>query len=132
MEEIISTFKKSFSEDRSREEVPQQELLLIAGGNANGTVTLSLAMSHKLNILLPCVCWLLSCVCLFETPWTVASQAPLSIEFSRQEYCSGLPFPSSTDLSSPGIEPGSPELQADSLPSEPPGQALLIYSDHTI
>ena len=75
---------------------------------------------------------LLSCVCLFETPWTVASQAPLSIEFSRQEYCSGLPFPSSTDLSSPGIEPGSPELQADSLPSEPPGQALLIYSDHTI
>ena len=109
MEGIISTFQKSFSEDRSREEVPQQELLLIAGGNGNGIVTLegSLVMSQKLNILLSCVCWLLSCVCLFETPWTVASQAPLSIEFSRQEYCSRLPFPSSRDLSSPGIEPGS-------------------------
>ena len=58
MEEIISTFKKSFSEDKSREKVAQQELLLIAGRNANGTVTLegSLVMSHKLNILSPCVC----------------------------------------------------------------------------
>ena len=47
---------------------------------------------------------------LFVTPWTVAYQAPLSVEFSRQEYCSGLPFPSSGDLSNPGIEPGSPTL----------------------
>ena len=52
------------------------------------------------------------------TPWTVACQAPLSVEFSRQEYCSGLPFPSPGDLPDPGIEPGSPALQADSLPSE--------------
>ena len=48
------------------------------------------------------------------------SQAPLSMESSRQEYCSGLPFPSSGDLPDPGIEPGSPALQADALPSEPP------------
>ena len=50
------------------------------------------------------------------TPWTVARQAPLSMEFSRQDYWSGLPFPSPGDLPDPGIEPGSPALQADSLP----------------
>ena len=54
-------------------------------------------------------------------PWTVARQAPLSMEFSRQEYWSGLSFPSPGDLPKPGIKPGSPRLQADSLLSEPPG-----------
>ena len=56
---------------------------------------------------------------LFTTPWTVAHQAPLSMGFSRQEYRSGLPFPSPGDLSDPGIEPMSPAaptLQADTLP----------------
>ena len=48
------------------------------------------------------------------TPWTVACQAPLSTGFSRQAYWSGLPFPSPGDLPDPGIEPGSPALQADS------------------
>ena len=62
----------------------------------------------------------LSCVQLFVTPWTVACQAPLSMEFSRQEYWSGLPFPSPGDRPRPGIEPRSPALQADTLPSEPP------------
>ena len=52
------------------------------------------------------------------TPWTVAHQAPLSMGFSRQEYWSGSPFPSPGDLPDPGIEPGSPALQADSLPTE--------------
>ena len=65
---------------------------------------------------------LLSRVRLFVTPWTVAYQAPQSMEFSRQEYWSGLPFPSPGDLPNPGIEPGSPALQADALPSEPPGK----------
>ena len=60
------------------------------------------------------------------TPWTVAHQAPLSVGFSRQEYWSGLPFPSLGDLPDPGIEPGSPALQADSLPSEPPGKPLQL------
>ena len=55
-----------------------------------------------------------------ETPWTVAHWAPLSVEFSRQEYWSGLPFPSPGDLLDPGIEPRFPALQADSLPSELP------------
>ena len=59
---------------------------------------------------------------LFVTPWTVARQAPLSMGFSRQEYWSGLPFPSPGDLPNPGIEPGSPALQADALSSEPPGK----------
>ena len=59
-----------------------------------------------------------SCLTLCD-PWTVAHQAPLSVGFSRQEYWSGLPFPSPGDLADPGIEPGSPALQADSLPSEP-------------
>ena len=54
--------------------------------------------------------------CLFATPWTVAHQAPLSMEFSRQEYWSGLPFPSPGDLPDAGIEPRSPALWADSLP----------------
>ena len=51
-------------------------------------------------------------------PWTVACQAPLSMGFSRQEYWSGLPFPSPGDLPNPGIELGSPAPQADTLPTE--------------
>ena len=58
------------------------------------------------------------------TPQTVTHQALLSVEFSRQEYWSGLPFPPPGDLPNPGIEAGSHELQADSLPSEPPGKFL--------
>ena len=53
-----------------------------------------------------------------ETPWTINQQAPLSMGFSRQEYWSGLPFPSPGDLPNPGIEAGSPALQADSLLTE--------------
>ena len=64
---------------------------------------------------------LLSRVRLFATPWTVAYQAPLSMGFSRQEYWSGVPFPSPGDLPNPGITLGSPALEADTLTSEPPG-----------
>ena len=67
----------------------------------------------------------LSRVRLFATPWTVTYQAPQPTEFSRQEYWSGLPFPSPGDLPDPGIEPGSPTLQADALASEPPGKGRL-------
>ena len=79
-------------------------------------------------------CWLLqifstcgqslSRVRLFATLWTVARQAPLSMGFPRQEYWSGLSFPSPGDLPNPGIEPSSPALQADSLLSEPPGKPV--------
>ena len=70
----------------------------------------------------------LSHVGLFSTPWTVACQAPLSMEFSRQQYWSGLLFPSPGDLPDPGIKPGSPALQADSLPSELPEKPLINSS----
>ena len=59
---------------------------------------------------------------LFATPWTAALQAPLSVRFSRQGYWSGLPFPFPGDLPNPGIEPGSPAVQADSLPTELQGK----------
>ena len=76
---------------------------------------------------------LLSRVQLFVTPWTVAYQASLSMGFSRQKCWGGLPFPSPGDLPNPGIEPGSPTLQAAALPSEPPGKyfPLLLFISHT-
>ena len=61
----------------------------------------------------------------FAIPWAVAYQAPLSMEFFRQEYWSGFPFPSSGDLPNPGIQPGSSKLQAGALPSEPPWKPQL-------
>ena len=67
----------------------------------------------------------LSRVRLFVTPWTVAYQAPPSMGFSRQEYWSGLPFPSPGDLPDPGIKPRSPAFQADTLTSEPPGKQVF-------
>ena len=60
----------------------------------------------------------------FETPWTVVHQASLSMGFSRQEYWTEQPVPSPGDLPDPGIKPGSPTLQADALPSEPPEKPL--------
>ena len=70
---------------------------------------------------------MLSSVRLFVTPWTAASQASLSVGFSNQEYWSRKPYPPPGDLPNPGIEPESPvspELWADSLPTEPPGKPI--------
>ena len=64
---------------------------------------------------------------LFVTPWTAACQAPLSIQFSRQEYWNGLPCPSAGDLPNPGFEHQSPELQADSLLTELPGRLERLF-----
>ena len=75
------------------------------------------------------MCHVLSHVWLFVTPWTVACQAPLSLEFSRQEYFSGLPLPPPGDLSDPVIKPMSsvsPALQVDSSPAEPSGKPHII------
>ena len=66
-------------------------------------------------------------LCLFVTPRTIAYYTPPSMGFPRQEYWSGLPFPSSEDLPNPGIKLMSPSLQADTLLSEPPGKVLLEY-----
>ena len=83
-------------------------------------------INHTLLIILVCVC---VCVCkllsrsqFFVTPWVITCQAPLSMGFSRQEHWSGFPFPSPGDLPNPRIKPGSPTLQADSLPAEPLGK----------
>ena len=69
----------------------------------------------------------LSRVQLLVTPWTAAYQAPPSMGFSRQEYWSGLPFPSPGALPDPGIEPKSPTLQADALSSEPPEKPVISW-----
>ena len=81
--------------------------------------TMMYSLGHRPPLFyIPVYCYLLSCVRLFA--WT--HQAPLSVEFSGQEYWSGLPFPSPGDLPDPGIKPRYPTFQADSLPSEPPGK----------
>ena len=67
-----------------------------------------------------------SCLTL-ATPWALACHAPLSVGFSRQEYWSGLPSCSPGDLPDPGVEPGSPTLQADSLPSDPGGNFFYHF-----
>ena len=72
-----------------------------------------------------CVCVSCSVVSDSATLWTVTGQAPLSMGFSRQEYWSGLLLPSPGNLPDPGIEPGSPIWQTDSLPSEPPRKPLF-------
>ena len=72
-----------------------------------------------------------SCLTLCD-PWTIAHQAPPSVEFSRQEYWSRLPFLSSGDLPDPGIEPRSSALQADTLPSEPPGKLIATAVGYKI
>ena len=73
----------------------------------------------------------LSHIWFFVIPWPVAHQAPLSMEFSRQEYWRRLPFPSPGDLPDPGIKPQSPGLQTDSLPSEPPGKTSWEGQQYT-
>ena len=95
------------------------------------------AHEKTFNIISHCACVLVtqSCPTLCD-PWTVACQAPLSMEFSRQEYWSGLPCPSPGDLPDPGIEPRSPALQAESLPFElprkPSGKCKLIICHYIL
>ena len=64
----------------------------------------------------------------FVTPWTIVCQAPLAMRFSREEYWSGLPFPSSGDLPNPGIEIMSSALQADSLPLNHQGSLQSVLA----
>ena len=83
-----------------------------AGDPSQGEVAVVLLLSH---------------LQLFATPWTAVLQAPLPMEFSRQGYWSGLQFPSPGDLPDPETEPRSLALQADSLPSEPPGKCPVCF-----
>ena len=75
------------------------------------------------------MCQWLGHVRLVEMPWTAARQTSLPVGFSRQEYWSGLLFPSPGDLPDPGIEPGSPALEADALTSEPLGNLNFHGTD---
>ena len=105
-----------------RKEVSAFDLLRCSGLCA---VVIMLSLSSGIwDAVIEWVKWVksLSCVWLFVTLWTVACKAPPSMGFSRQEYWSGVPFPFPGDLPDPGIEPRSPALQADALPSDPPGK----------
>ena len=100
---------------------------------------LTISSSAALSPIAFCLKWnevkSLSCVQLFATPWTVAYQASPSMGFSRQEYWSGLPFPSPGDLPDPGIEPRSPASWADAVTSEPPGKPnedFMLISQGTL
>ena len=73
-----------------------------------------------------CLLSLFSCVQLFSTLQTVAGQSPLSMGFSRKEYCSGLTFPSPGDLPDPGTKPQSPALVGRFFTTEPPGKSLVL------
>ena len=87
---------------------------LPGGFHGQSSLTGYMLSSGLVAQLCPNICNLMNSTC----------QAPLSMGFSRQEYWSGLPFLSPGDLSDPGIEPQFPALQADSLPTEPPGNTI--------
>ena len=92
---------------------------------------LSFRMVNRKFFFCMYVCYLLvkslSRVRLFATPWTVAYQAPLSMEFSRQEYWSGLPFPSPGIFPTQGSNPGLLHCRQTLLPSEPPGKSIVVF-----
>ena len=90
---------------------------ITADGDFNDDIKRHLLLGRKAMTNLSLSLVSKSCLTL-ATPWTAACQAPLSIGFSKQEYWSGLPFPSPQDLPDPGIEPGSPAFQSDSLLTE--------------
>ena len=128
LEWVAISFSRGSSRSRNQTRVSR-----IAGGRFNLWATRDRTKSwynlsrKQWSLKCVCVCVFvhsLSCVWIFATPWTVAYKAPLSMEFSKQEYSSGLPFPSPGDLPDPGIEPRSPTLQADTLLSESPGKPI--------
>ena len=86
-----------------------------------------LSRTHTMKSYM-CVCVSHSVMSDSATPYTIAHQASLSMEFSRQEYWSGLPCPSPGDLPGPGIKPRSPALQADSLLSKPTRKPKTFYT----
>ena len=92
---IILSKSQNLRTPNADQDVDQWKLSVIAGGNAEWYSYIEKYLeSYNLNINLnACACCMLNHIWLFVTPWSVAYQAPLSMEFSRQEYCSGLPFP---------------------------------------
>ena len=105
---------------------PKRESKVINKGLIDETIAFPLRQ-HRSTVCVVCCAQSLNRVRLFATLRTGAHQAPLSMGFSRQEYWRGLPCPLPRDLPNPGIEPRSPKLQADSLPSEPPGKPTVCH-----
>ena len=101
------------------------QILLVLSYVLGGVCVCVCVISVVSNISVS-VCYSLSRVRFFVTPWTVAHQAPLSMGFPRQEYWNELSFLSPGDLPDTGVKPGSPALQVDSLPSEPPGKPPVV------
>ena len=103
-------------------------LIWTRGWTGPGTCSAAPWMLDYCHPVLFCclVAQLLSCVQLFLTPWTVARQAPLSMELSRQKYWSGLPFPLPGDLPNPGIKLVSPALAGRFFTTEPPGRPSVL------
>ena len=116
MEQMEHHLKQSFWIESGKSQVNSET----AGVSSARLISFVHVFPSPRLIALVSQCESLSCVQLFATPWTVAHQALLSMEFSRQQYWSALSFPS------PGIKPRSPALQADSLPSEPSGKPRLL------
>ena len=83
---------------------------------------------HKCLLSILCMVWFSKLCLTLVTPWNITFQNPLAMGFPRQEYWSGLPFPSPGYLPNLEIEPKSPTLHTDSLWSEPPGKPLYMYS----
>ena len=113
------------------EQLEFSQWLLLGTHNDLASLENSLTVSYTVDIVWK---WKsLSCVWLFATPWTVPRQVPLSMELSRQEYWSGVPFPPPGDLPNSGIKPRSPALREVSLLSEPPGKVnISLLCDSTI
>ena len=116
--------------------VYSEKMLLFMEAHSLGKSVFAVFARIILSIYcIQCVCVLshFSCVRLFVTLWTVSHKAPLSTEFFRQEYWSGLPCPPPGDLPNPGIKlvsPASPALQVDSLPTEPLGKLFCLRRVH--
>ena len=98
-------------------------------GSSNPTACCDCVLIFDSSCAVLCCAQSLGRVRLFATPWTVTGQAPLSIAFPRQEYWSGLPFPSPGHLLNPGIETMSPALQAF-FTTEPPGKPTAVINHH--
>ena len=114
---LFLSFSKILSESLSL--LSQLKYFFLKNQSRKENVTCFYKILNFFKLSFPPIVKSLSRVRLFVAPWTVAYQALPSMGFSRQECWSGLPFPSPGDLPDPGIEPRSPPLQADTLPSEP-------------
>ena len=86
-----------------------------------------ICIAHVIVNIYTTYCCLVAKSCLTVTPWTVTHQAPLSMEFSRQEYWNGLPSPLPRDLPDPGIKHTSPAVAGGFFATEPPGKPYIQH-----